>query len=228
MKKIDLESLPDGMKKIINLFYELLEKCHFELNQFVSGESLTIPSDISEILDDSLKDFLDSIVDEYRKSDNKDEFFNIFLSVGDYEKFDKFINWVEKYAIAKVKPLLEAEFLTNITIDEFEKMTDYCFENFVLMDIGDSNIDKEIWDVKSILIMKKVLYTFIDICVVGNYSKENAFSNMNRIFGLSKERCEIWWKLVESNSEKLWKILLMKKYTRIENKLDHLLECLEA
>ena len=50
---------------------------------------------------------------------------------------------------------------------------------------------------------------------------------MEKVFGLGEEKCIIWWKLVEENEDKLWKLMIMKKYNQIENKLDFLLNELE-
>lgn len=61
--------------------------------------------------------------------------------------------------------------------------------------------------------------------IKGNfYSDEYALENMKRIFGIEREYCIKWLKLIEENEDRLWKIMLMKRFNKIENKLDELLD----
>lgn len=48
-----------------------------------------------------------------------------------------------------------------------------------------------------------------------------------KVFGLGEKKCSIWWNLVKENEDKLWKLMIMKKYNQIENKIDFLLNELE-
>ena len=97
----------------------------------------------------------------------------IVLSVPDDN--DKFINWLHGYVESVIKPFIEAEYIRKLDKEHFEALTKYCFENLILRDIGNDKIDFSIGNENSILTMKKVLFTFIDMIIVNNYSKENAF-----------------------------------------------------
>ena len=58
MKKIELESQENGIKKAIEVFNSILEESSFDLNQFVKSNSLAIPNDMSEKFLESLKQFI--------------------------------------------------------------------------------------------------------------------------------------------------------------------------
>lgn len=227
MKKIELEFQDSGIKKAIELFNAILEESEYNLNQFVKSNSLSISNQMSETFSESLKQFINMIPDIVKQLDDAESFWSIFENLDDYKKNDKFIVWLKKYTESVIRPLKEAMFLKEIDEKLFQKLTNYCFENLILKDIGKKRIDSEIGDIKQILILRKIIFTFIEMVVVDNFSKENAFDNMERIFGIKTSYCELWWDLIEKNQDKLWKIMIMKQCGRIENKLNNLLDLIE-
>lgn len=227
MKKIELEFQENGIKKAIELFNIILEESEFNLNQFVKSDSLSISNEMSETFMESLKEFVAMVPDMVKQMEDAEIFWNIFENLDDYEKNNKFIMWLRRYVDAVIRPFKEAMFLKEISDESFQRLTNYCFENLILRDIGKKRIDKEIADVKQILILRKIIFTFIEMIVVDNFSKENAFDNMERMFGIKNSYCELWWKLIEKNEDKIWKIMIMKQYSRMENKLNHLLDLME-
>ena len=58
-------------------------------------------------------------------------------------------------------------------------------------------------------------------------SSNDALENMERVFGVKESYCDVWWKIIKENEDKLWKIMMMKQNRRIENKLNHLLEIID-
>ena len=50
---------------------------------------------------------------------------------------------------------------------------------------------------------------------------------MERRFGLCAEKCDIWWKLVKENEDRLWKIMIMRKMNLMENKVNKLLDYIQ-
>ena len=106
-------------------------------------------------------------------------------------------------------------------------MSQYCFENLILKDIGKNSIDDQ-WNKEEIIIMRKILFTFIDMLDTSFYSEEHALEKMERIFGIKKQYCVKWLPFIKEHEDRLWKIMLMKKYNRIENKLDELLDKMDA
>lgn len=227
MKKIELEFQENGIKKAIELFNEILEESEFDLNQFVKSDSLAVPNDMSETFLESLKQFVSMVPDIVKQMDDAENFWSIFENLDDYERNNKFIIWLRRYAEAVIRPLEEAMFLKETSEESFQKLTNYCFENLILRDIGKKRIDREIGDIKQILTLRKIIFTFIEMVVVDNFSKENAFDNMESMFGIKDSYCEFWWNLIEKNEDKIWKIMIMKQYSRMENKLNQLLELIE-
>lgn len=227
MKKIELEFQGDGIEKAIELFNTILEESQFDLNQFVKSDSLAIPNKMPETFQESLKKFVDIVPELIKKMEDAEDFWGIFEKLDDYEKNNKFISWLKKYTDAVIRPFKEALFLQEESEESFRQLTDYCFENLILKDIGKKRINKETVDTKKILILRKIIFTFIEMVVVDNFSKENAFDNMGRVFGIKEEYCEVWWNLIKKNEEKIWKIMLMKQYRRMENRLNRLLDVIE-
>ena len=227
MKKIELEFQENGIKKAIELFNSILEESIFDLNQFVKSNSLAIPNDMSEKFLESLKQFINIVPDIVKQLDEPETFWNIFENLDDYEKNIKFIIWLKKYTESVIKPFEEAMFLKEMDDESFQKLTNYCFENLILKDVGKKRIDSNIGDVKQILILRKIIFTCIEMVVVDNFSKENTFDNMERMFGMKASYCELWWNLIEKNEDKIWRIMVMKQYSRLENKLNRLLDLIE-
>ena len=227
MKKIELEFQEDGIKKVIELFNTILEESEFNLNEFVKSNSVSISNQMSEGFSESLKQFVDLVPNIVKQLDDADSFWSIFENIDDYEKNDKFIMWLKKYAESVNRPFEEALFLRKIDEKVFQKLSNYCFENLILRDIGKKRINSEIGDIKQILILRKIIFTFIEMIVVDNFSKENAFDNMERMFGIKASYCEFWWDLIEKEQDKIWKIMIMKQCSRIENKLNNLLDLIE-
>ena len=151
MKKIELEFQESGIKKTIELFNIILEESEYNLNQFVKSDSLSISDEMSETFMESLKEFVAMVPDIVKQMEDAESFWSIFENLDDYEKNNKFIMWLRRYVDAVIRPFKEAMFLKEISDESFQKLTNYCFENLILRDIGKKRIDKEIVDVKQIL-----------------------------------------------------------------------------
>lgn len=226
MKKININSSYQDISSIIELFNEILEESNYNLNDFVNGMTLSIDENESKKLGEMVQKFIDLIVPGVKKLGNTEEFWNLFTKLDDYEKIDKFIEWIKGYTNSAIKPYEETELIRNMNEQEFNNITKYCFENMILQDIGKRKVqEQENWN--KIILLKKVFLTFIDMVIVNNFSKDNTFYNMEKLFGLDEKKCSIWWELVEEHENKLWKLMIMKKYNQIENKLDFLLNELE-
>lgn len=227
MKRIDLQSQETGIMTIINLFNTILEQSDYNLNQFVKGDSLAVSDEMPESFLESLKELVNISPGIVRNIENREKFWNMFEELDDYENNNKFVKWIQKYINASNKPFEEAAFLTDMDHEAFVKMTDYCFENLILKNIGKKRVDGSIGDLKQLYLLRKIIFTFIDMVIIENLSKENALENMKRVFGVKESYCDVWWKIIKENEDKLWKIMMMKQNRRIENKLNHLLEIID-
>lgn len=65
-------------------------------------------------------------------------------------------------------------------------MSDYCFYNLILQDVGKKRIEETIGDEKQIQILKKAIFTFCDRIISDNFSKENAFESAGECLKLRK------------------------------------------
>ncbi len=206
---------------------EKLMRSEFNLNQLIKGSALEITGDMPKELRIELKEFLDMIPELYSETKSLEDIYQILESVEYTEKKAKFYEWIYRYVEAVTKPFKETEFITKLEDETFNKMTEFCFYNLILKNVGKDGIQKSGWDVEQMLVLRKVMYTFLDIIICDNLAKENALDNMKKHFGVGEKYCQIWYEFIEKNKEDLWKILIMKKYNRIERKLDQLLEKLE-
>ena len=186
MKSIELEFQENGVAKIIELFNTILEQSGYNLNQFVKGDSLAVPNEVPESFLDSLKKFVNISPDVIRSIENKEDFWDIFEKLEDYENNDKFIKWVQRYIDSVIRPFEEAKFIRDMSNETFQKITKYCFENLIIKDIGKKRIDRTMGDLKQLYVLRKIMFTFIEMVLVENFSRENAFDKMHRIFGIEE------------------------------------------
>lgn len=227
MKKIELDCQESGGKKFIELFNFILEHGNYNLNQLVNGNALSISDEMTEEFTDKLKELLDVIPSEIRTVEKKESFWAIFEKLDDYEKNSKFIEWLKRYTDTTLRPFEAADFIREADEKTFQEMTDFCFQNLILKDTGRKKIENSFWNVKQMLILRKVIFTFIEMVVIDNLSKENSIADMTEMFGIKEDFCEKWWEYIEVNEEKLWRIMVTKKFSQIENKLDRILEAIE-
>ena len=226
MKKINTNSNCQDTAALIDLFNKILEESNYDLNRFVNGMTLSIDDNESKDLGEMVQKFIDLIVPGVKRLASPEEFWEEFTKLDDYEKIDKFIDWIKGYTNSAIKPYEETKLIRNMDEQEFEDITKYCFGNLILQDVGKRKIQEQ-ENSNQIILLKKVFLTFIDMVIVNNFSKDNAFYNMEKVFGLGEKKCSIWWNLVKENEDKLWKLMIMKKYNQIENKIDFLLNELE-
>ena len=217
MKKIELQSQENGIMKFVELFNAILEQSDYNLNRFVKGESFL----------ESLKELVNISPGIVRNVENQETFWEMFEKLEDYENNNKFVSWIQKYSRVSNRPFEEAAFLKDMEQTLFERMTDYCFHNLIIRNIGKKRVDESIGDVRQLYVLRKIIFNFIEFVIVENLSKENAFETMERIFGVKKSCCEYWCKIVQKNEEKLWKIMMMKQSRRMEDKLNYILEIID-
>lgn len=214
---------PD-VKKIEELFNVILRESDYNLNQFVKGDILGISREMSAPFFESLEELVEILPDIVKNIDDIESFWTIFQKLDDYTNNDKFIIWLQEGS----KPVSETFFIKDLDFETFIKMSDYCFYNLILQDVGKKRIEETIGDEKQIQILKKAIFTFCDMIISDNFSKENAFESAGRMFEIEESYCEIWWKYVKENQDKLWKIMMMKRCKNLEIKLELLLKLMDV
>lgn len=226
MKEVCLRSQMNG-KEIEELFNYILKVSNYNLDQYVKSDALSIPNDMDEQFVDSIKKLLDIMPEVVKTISDKEQFWNAFHELDNYENNDKFIKWLIKYVENAIRPFEDASFLREMEEDTFSNMVDYCFQNLIIKDIGKNEVRKSDWDAEKMGVMRKITFTFIDMVVCDNFSKERAYEHMSKMFSLKERFLDKLWTLIEENREELWKIMVLKKFQRLENKLDHILDLIE-
>lgn len=226
MKKVVTESQMCGIKTFIEMFNSILEKSNYNLNQLVKENRLTVKKDMSQDLIREVKKLVNMIPDLIRDVDCNEKFWEAFKQIDDWENNYRFIEWLAGYVDTVLQPYRDTAFLREMDFDTFREMTEWCFDNCVIKNTGKKTID-ESGDIKQTTIFKKAMLTLVEMAVIRNYSKDNAFFNMQRLFGIREDFFNIWWKCIEENEEKLWRIMVAKKLVETERKMDILLEAIE-
>ncbi len=214
----------NGMDKIKALFDKMCESSGHNLNRYISGNSLTVSDDMPEKLLHSLKDFLEEVQETVKETGDIGALIKEIQNAAGSEKF---VDWLEGYLYDSIRPYQDAVYIREANLEKFREITSYVFENMILTNNGNAQIDTEVAGKKEILSTKKILLTFVNRVICYNDGKTYIFENMERRFGLHSEKCEIWWNLVKENEDRLWKIMLMRRVNFIENKLNHLLDCIQ-
>lgn len=226
MKQMDLNLQMDGVKEFERIFNSLLKKSNYKLDQFIQGDSLIITDDIADEFANKIKQFINQGPEFYKLVSEKDVFWEKFKELEHYEENEKFINWLRRYFERKIKPFKDAAFIRAMEKEQFEDMTQYCFTNLILNNIGRDRID-DVCNLNDIDIFKKVMLTYIDMIVIRNFPKERVFKKMKEMFDLQEWMTDLWWNLIQENEDRLWRIVMMWRCSKIEDKLDIILEMLE-
>lgn len=208
---------------MVDLFNFILEKEEYNLNKLVKGSSLVVDKDMSQEFLENLNEFLNIMPDVVRKSEDKKNIWQSFENLEDYENNKRFINWLKKFVEVKNRPIEEASFINELNFDTFKEMSKYCFDNFIIREIGKKNIDAQ-WDNNQMTVLKKIIFIVVEMVVIESYSDQYVFENIQETFRIEKKYCLEWLQLIEGNEDRLWKRMIVRRYKRIENKLDEILD----
>lgn len=221
MKKIDLTSVQSGMKRFFELFNLILEASDYDLNRFVEGNTVSIEDPSIEKYNNEFQEMLDELITISINSKSED-LFKKLEKLSETVQINKFVEWLSGYAEAAIVPYKETSFIREMTLENFATVAQYCFNNFVLVESGRENIDKTICEEKELIILRKLIFTIADLAIVNNLSKNYAYSKIVSIFGLDLNYVTILWDLIKNNEEKMYRIILMRKIYKLEQKMDRL------
>ncbi|MCI9021377.1 MAG: hypothetical protein HFH32_11655 [Eubacterium sp.] len=223
MEDMNSEFQMNGMNRLKELFAAISENSGYNLDRYISGQSLTVSGD-NEGLMRHMKEFLAETQEAVKKDTDIKSLITVFQNEG---RNDKFIEWLEGFLYDSIRPYQDAEYLRKTDLEQFQQVSEYVFEHMILTNIDNEYIETEIADGKQLRCIRKIFMTFINRIVCYNDRKEYIIDNMERRFGLDEEKCGFWWNLVKENEDRLWKIMVMRKMNFIENKLSRMLELIE-
>lgn len=223
MRKIDLESVEVGMKRFFELFNLILEASDYNLDRFVEGNMISIEDPSIGKYKNEFQEMLEELTKICIASKEK-ELFETLETVNEAVEIDNFIEWLSGYAETAVKPYQETSFIRKMDLDNFTKVVEYCFDNFVLVENGRENIDSTICEESELIILRKLIFTIADLVIVNNYSKNYVYSRIATTFEVDSSYIDVIWELIQKNEDKMWKIMLMRKLQRMEQKIDMLCE----
>ncbi len=223
MEDMNSEFQMNGMNRLKELFAAISENSGYNLDRYISGQSLTVSGD-NEGLMRHMKEFLAEAQEAVKKDTDIKSLITVFQNEG---RNDKFIEWLEGVLYDSIRPYQDAEYLRKTDLEQFQQVSEYVFEHMILTNIDNEYIETEIADGKQLRCIRKIFMTFINRIVCYNDRKEYIIDNMERRFGLDEEKCGFWWNLVKENEDRLWKIMVMRKMNFIENKLSRMLELIE-
>ena len=66
MKEMSIESQENGIQDFSKMFTNILEMGEHRLNQYVNGDNMGLPENVSDEFEKALKEFIDVICEEIR------------------------------------------------------------------------------------------------------------------------------------------------------------------
>lgn len=220
---MSIEYQGNGIQDFSKMFTNILEMGGHQLNQYVHGDSMGLPENVSDEFVDALKEFIDAAPMQISQIEDKDSFWQSFEQMQDYEKNDKFISWLKQYVEQLLKSWEDAVFINKLSEDKLRDMVNYCFEKLILKYVSVKAIST-VWDAKQLNVLRNILLTYFDMIIMYQYTCDYAFESIQKRFGISNACCAIFQNLVEKNEERLWKIMVSKKLGILERRLDDILE----
>ncbi len=220
---MSIESQENGIQDFSKMFTNILEMGEHHLNQYVNGDNMGLPENVSDEFEKALKEFIDAVPMQVSQIEDKDSFWQSFEQMQDYNKNDKFIRWLKQYVEQLLKSWENAVFINKLSEDKLKEMADYCFENLILKYVSPKAIST-VWDEKQLNVLRNILLTYFDMIIMYQYTCDYAFESIQKRFGISNSCCAIFQDLVEKNEDRLWRIMLSKKLGFLERRLDDILE----
>jgi len=205
------------------MFSNILEMGGYHLNQYVNGDEMGLPENVSDEFAEALKEFIDAAPMQISQIEDKDSFWQSFEQMRDYEKNDKFIRWLKQYVEQLLESWEDALFINKMPEDKLRDMVSYCFENLILKYVSVKAIST-VWDAQQMNVLRNILLTYFDMIIMYQYTYDYAFESIQKHFGISNVCCDIFQNLVEKNEDRLWKIMVSKKLGFLERRLDDILE----
>lgn len=226
MKELALELKKNG-EALKELLDDILKECDYNLDQYINGKTLSLPETIDESFVDAVRKMLEQSVEVVKAEQDQEAFWEQWKEIKGYENNQKFFHWLKRYVEVKIRPYQDTIFLRDMEEEQIFSMIEYCFENLILKDVGKEAVEKTDWNLKEMTVLRKMLFTFLEMVFTDNFAGEKAYSCMQRMFYMNENIYAKIWDLTKVHKEELWKIMIMRRYRKLENKLDRILDMIE-
>lgn len=136
---------------------------------------------------------------------------------------DVFMGWLFDYMESFYKTYQDGTPFRDMVPEAFGEITEYCFANFIFQFIDMDEITEQWKDRKEeILKLRKIINFYIRLLVWDGHSKKASDQRMKNQFGFGREHCDIIYRHIAGNEDKLWRRLLVKRINYLEGRLDDL------
>lgn len=141
----------------------------------------------------------------------------------------RFLTWLFDYMEDVCTTYKEGAPFRDMPQEKFQEMMQYCFNNFIFTLIGVDEVEER-WKGKEdeFLGLRKIIFYYIKLILWNNRSKKYADDVLKEKFGLRGEHCDAIYRQIEGNEERLWRRVLTKRISHIENCLDELMEKVDS
>lgn len=203
----------------VKQFLELLNYISkYSLDQYVEDSYLSIPPDKNDLIDK-----LDKLIDIaplcYRENGEiiKDK---DLYSKDEYKDNINFLKWLEEYIRSCNKPYSDLDFLREFDIQNFEKLSQFCIDDMILKVEPKEILNQAEWDNMQIYKTRNAMLYVAKLMLCKYYSDVYLENEVKKIFGIDNEKCSVWIKMIRNAEDKIWRLLLMQRIDKIEERLE--------
>ena len=204
-----------GRKDFFDLLNKILELSSYNMNQYTDGDNFNIPKDA----DESYSAYFEKMLNLAREASSDIEeggLFDELKNIDDYKTNDKFFDWLKEYIMSVMQPYYDTVNIRQLSIGDFKERASFCFTYWILQDEEVENIP-EGWDQEDLIVIKKVLYTAIEMIIVNRFGPVKTKKVFKEVFDFSPEFAECIINLIAEHKDELWKNVVMDKLKKIEN-----------
>lgn len=210
----------ETIQKFIQLLCNLLNSADNNLDKYIQDERIVIPKEERNI-DSLLNDLIHQIFSTYIVTNDVDLLVETVKERCKEGNNKLFSQWLIDCIKGIAQPFIETDFIRKMDEPLFMQSTLFCLQHCIMQDEGEENPEGSPFENKAqLIIFKKAFLTFIDMIIGRNYSKQNAINSIQGMLSVEVDQLNIWWEAVNQNKESLWRIVIMKKFSRIEQRLE--------
>lgn len=205
-------------QNVESLFKELHKASGDNLNQLINNGSVVIPACADSNFGDLLRNFINTVTEFYLEDNDS----AVLDELSKYDNCDRFIDWVKDYVNEAIQPIKETAFLKEFSLEEFVRISRFCYENYVLYDSDGRLVEgaDENWTIEQIETLRKVILTVAEMQVLRLYPRNIVLERVNEIFRMSDDFGNILFDIISENEDRLWKYLMYKRQEHLESMVE--------